>query len=237
MRALELETWVIEVLDRAAAGQPNEDFRIEFKSAWPDPVKAARRLAGHANAARGDRILWIIGVDDATGAVVGAKHEEMTKWWPVVESRFDEMAPALVRDMNVPHGGQTVTALLWETDRAPFVVKATQAGQVAREVPWRIGTRVEAARRQDLLRLLTPLTHLPDVEVIDGSIQNVRTKDRDAWWMLEIDLYITPRGRAVHFPLHKYGPRRLSSARTVFLNSTSSAISTTSPERTNRAER
>jgi hypothetical protein len=42
-----------------------EDDLIEFKRTWIKPHKAARRIAAHANAARGQDILWLIGVDPA----------------------------------------------------------------------------------------------------------------------------------------------------------------------------
>ena len=189
MRDIELETWVVGILDRAKAGQPNEDFKIEFKAEWPEEHhRAARRLAGHANAARGDRVLWLIGVDDK-GVVTGAKHEEFTAWWSKVQARFDEVAPTLVRDMNVAFDGHTVVALLFDTDRAPFVVNADQQqGAIQREIPWREGTKVLTARRQDVIRLLVPLVRLPEVEVIEVSLCAMKSEWRmkDEWWNLQL---------------------------------------------------
>jgi hypothetical protein len=56
MRISELEGRTLQLMDRLIAGQPIEDDRIELKRDWPDPVKAARILAGHANASLGERI-------------------------------------------------------------------------------------------------------------------------------------------------------------------------------------
>ena len=210
MRDIELETWVVGVLDRAKAGQPNEDFRIEFKAEWPKDIhKAARRLAGHANAAQGDRVLWVIGVED-NGVVVGAKQEDRATWWPKILARFDEVTPTMLRDMNIPYDGHTVVALLFETDRAPFVVKAEQQqGPIQREIPWREATEVRTARRQDLIRLLAPLVRLPEVELMEVSLTAMKSEWRmtEEWWSFKLVLFITPHREPVHFPLHKYRAR------------------------------
>jgi len=142
-----------------------------LKAAWPDPQKAARRIAGHANAARGAEILWLIGVDEARG-VVGAQANEMATWFPQVEANFDGLAPAHT-DLIVPTTGQSLVAVLFETERAPFVVKnpaygQTGGGPVELEVPWRDGTRVRSARRSEMVRLLSPLAELPSLDVETG---------------------------------------------------------------------
>ena len=65
LRSRELETRVIELVDLVLGGRRVEDDLIECKSEWPDPQKraAARQLAGHANKARDEPILWIIGLE------------------------------------------------------------------------------------------------------------------------------------------------------------------------------
>jgi hypothetical protein len=82
MRPHEIERWTLNVIDRVNARQPNEDQRVELKSEWIDPYKAARRIAGHANSAHGEPILWLIGVDEEDG-VVGANMVDLAgplKW-------------------------------------------------------------------------------------------------------------------------------------------------------------
>jgi len=59
----------IIVIDCVKKGQPNEDFLVELKRDWIEKGKAARRIAGHANAARGENILWLIGVDEKQGVI------------------------------------------------------------------------------------------------------------------------------------------------------------------------
>ena len=90
MKAHQIESWTLRVVERVEGHQPIEDSRIELKSIWPtDFSKAARRIAGHANAARGEPVLWLIGVDENTG-VHGANHEEFTDWYSRIKSQFDE---------------------------------------------------------------------------------------------------------------------------------------------------
>ena len=65
MRPAELEFWILGVADTVALGQQVEDARVECKRDWPDPgYRTARRLAGHLNAASGESVLWVIGVDE-----------------------------------------------------------------------------------------------------------------------------------------------------------------------------
>jgi hypothetical protein len=64
MKALSvLEAWAQEVVEKVAKKSLVEDDFIEFKRTWIKPHKAARRIAAHANVARGQDILWLIGVD------------------------------------------------------------------------------------------------------------------------------------------------------------------------------
>lgn len=100
MNSLQIESWALRVIDCVNASQSNEDFRVELKRELPEPNKIARRIAGHANAARGEPILWLIGVDQKDG-VVGADDKDLANWYPAVKSQFDEIAPALT-DLNVP---------------------------------------------------------------------------------------------------------------------------------------
>lgn len=175
MRLSDIEAWTHSIVEQVERRDPIEDSRIELKRTWPDdPSKAARRLAGHANAAYGEPILWIIGLDEDDG-IVGAERKEMADWMSGVESQFDGLAPS-IQDVVVPCESEVLVALLIDTERAPFVVKNPVAGQqgggpVALEVPWRAGTKVRSARRQDLLRILVPVSRLPNVQFVDAELQ------------------------------------------------------------------
>lgn len=191
MRSIQIESWALRVIDAVKQGQPNEDFLVELKREWPKAKsKVARQIAGHANAARGESILWLIGVD-GNGTVHGASADiDLANWYPSVGKYFDSFAPRLT-SLNISVDSLTVVALLFETDRFPFVVKnptynSPDGGPVEFEVPWRSGTRTRSARREDLIRLITPLIKKPKIEVLGGSLELCST-----YSLLTLDIYIT----------------------------------------------
>lgn len=190
VRSSELELWVLQALDRVAAGNRNEDNRVEFKGAWPtDQLRTARRLAGHANSAFGENILWIIGVDEGAG-VVGAPPQEVATWWAQVRSEFDGVAPEMIQNLAVPYRGLSVHALLFDTSRPPYTLRLNPSQTprfITRETPWREGNAVRSCTREDLLRLLVPVARNPHIEVIEGSF----TVTRESWRVL-LGLYVTP---------------------------------------------
>jgi hypothetical protein len=204
MRARDIEFWALNIIERVELKQRNEDTLVELKSEWIPPSKAARQIAGHANAARGEPILWLIGVDEKQG-VRGADLQELADWWKQVEVEFDGVAPTM-RDINVPWKGHTVAALLFETERAPFVVRnpahgKSGGGSVQREVPWREGTSTRSATRSDLMLLLSPLQRVPRCELLEGSLTlysgNYHGDDRAYHtWRLYLTLYMYPKNDA-----------------------------------------
>jgi hypothetical protein len=68
LRPQQLEARVIDLVDLVLAGGRIEDDLVECKSQWPDPQQrsSTRQLAGHANKAHDEPILWIIGIDEKT---------------------------------------------------------------------------------------------------------------------------------------------------------------------------
>lgn len=160
-----LESRVRDLVEHAQAGKPLEDSLVELKREWPGPAKASRRIAAHANAARGEEIIWIIGIDEKSGRVHGVEPEELANWWPQVQNRFDEDVAPEMRHIFVstPHG--RLAALAFDTDRGPYVIKVSQ-DPVTREVPWRDGTRTRTARRSELLKVLLPAASVPTAAVV-----------------------------------------------------------------------
>jgi len=170
MRRIEIESLALSVIDRALKGQPAEDLRAELKTTFIEAKKAARRIAAHANAAGGEPVLWLIGVDEATPAVPGVNAENFADWWSSVKSCFDGAYPH-VDHLAFEYDGQSVVALLFETDLAPFVVKVQDGGgPVSREVPWREGTSVDSATRLQLIRLLVPVVRSPKLEIVKAHL-------------------------------------------------------------------
>jgi hypothetical protein len=149
------------------AGQGNEDSFVEYKRDLPaDPKKAARQIAGICNAARGGEALWVVGVDEKAGQIVGAPGSETQAWWPSVEKWFDELAPEM-RQIVVPVDDKIVVGLFFSTDRAPYVVRTDgHEGGVQREVPWRAGLSTRSAKRHELMKILMPSVALPPMEII-----------------------------------------------------------------------
>jgi hypothetical protein len=198
----QIEDWAYRIIEGVGKRQPSEDSRVELKAEWPDPIKAARRIAGHANASSGGPILWLIGVNEQRG-VVGAAVEELSTWFARVKAQFEELAPVLM-DVNVPVGDLTVVALLFETDRVPYVVKNSAGGPVQFEVPWREATSIRSARRSDLIRVLSPLRALPEIEVLRAELEATRA-GKHLNWILDVDFYISvDAGHQVDIPYHRY---------------------------------
>lgn len=213
MDAAQAEAWTLDVVDRVQKGEPTEDTRVELKSEWIDPASAARRLGGHANAAAGEHLLWIFGLDEDRG-VVGATKKELSNWWPQVQSCFDGFAPKLVHDLATRAQWETIVALQFDTDRAPYVVTNPRYGRkgggpVEREVPWREATGTQSARREDLIRILEPVRRLPDVELLAGGlnlkVREQEPEERPTWQgRVHLQLYVVPFGRErVVIPYHR----------------------------------
>jgi hypothetical protein len=161
----DVERWTLSVVEGLLRGDRSEDSRVEFKRELRDDfLKLARRLAGHANAARGEPILWVVGVDEdkrqLTSAVLPT---DAANLWQQVWSKFDGPHPEVV-DVHVEFGGATLLALGFNCERVPYVV---QTGKDAPrlELPWREGTRVDSATRSQLIRVMLPAAKAPTVEV------------------------------------------------------------------------
>lgn len=219
-RPRQLEYRALTLLDALAAGQPlaNADPQAALFRAWPGPPRqAARRLAAQANAARGRDVLWLIGVEPATGAVRGADRGRFDDWLAGLLPFFDGLAPS-VTAFNVPAGSRQgklppkqVVALHVETDRAPFVIRGGgRAGTM--EVPWLDAGRSEVrpAGRIDLIRLLSPLHDLPQLDILEAELTFYKNPhptyaSKAAFrWTFDGSIYVMPRAddRMV-VPLHR----------------------------------
>ena len=208
MRIHEIENWALGVVDRVTKRQPVEDSRIEVKAEWPKDVrKAARRIAGHANAAGGEPVLWLVGVDEKKGSVPGVDFAESATWYSGVRACFDELAPEPL-SINMPIGEKTVAVFYFETDRAPYVIKNAEGGAVQREVPWREATGIRSATRSQLLRILSPLQLLPDVEVVGAFLiagnQHASDGVNYMQWEAAMALFMTqPAQQQTVIPSHR----------------------------------
>ena len=166
-----LEARVQAFVEACVAGRPIEDDRVELKTAWPTNAhKTARQIAAHANASRGESILWIIGLDERRQVVNEVDGVVIANWWPPIAKVFDGVAPE-VRTLVVPVGnGHRVTALKFDTSRGPYVVKTEGDNPVSREVPWRAANGTRSAYRHELLRSLIEEAQAPELELVTGSL-------------------------------------------------------------------
>lgn len=186
MRAIDLEARVITAVDQIRAGQPVEHDFIECKRDWPRENKA-RQLAGSLNRAGGDPVIYIIGIDEGTGAIFDVPATEVSDWWTQITSKFDQTPPEMIRHMPVHIGdnGEHVVAVAFASDRAPYVVR-TGNPNPSLEVPIREGTHTRTARRDELLRLLIPTVSVPStvmlkagfrLDRVETAIHGVRSTD------------------------------------------------------------
>lgn len=164
-----------EVEQSRKKNRGDEDLFVELKSELPDADrKTARRIAALCNAARGDEVVWIIGIDGKDGTVQGLESTDLQAWWPKIEGFFDEVTPEM-RDIIVyVADGQAVIGLFFTTDRAPYVIKQAGGDPTDFEVPWRAATRTRSAKRRELLQILIPAVSLPEIEVLNYEIRATR---------------------------------------------------------------
>jgi hypothetical protein len=166
MRPLALEARVLAAVEARRSGSSPEDDFTECKRQWPEPT-AARQLAALANRAAGEPIVYIIGLDDKSGAVVDPGPTDPADWWTTMQKQFDEVTPDWLIHLSVPVAdGEYVQAIAFDTSRVPYVLK-TPTG---RDVPMREGTRTRSASRRELLRLLLPSIHTPSGIILSARV-------------------------------------------------------------------
>ena len=176
-------------------------------ASWPGPpLAAARRLAAHANEARGRDLLWLIGVRN--GKPTSAEASGLGAWMAGLTRYFDGLAPRVVA-YNVPagrdHRGRPlqVVALHIETERAPFVIRSA-GDRPSFEVPWFDPSdgAVRSAGRMELIRLLAPLQELPRFEVLEAELTfyhnpHAGSSSKTLYrWTLDGSIYVVPAGDA-----------------------------------------
>jgi hypothetical protein len=202
LKEADLENRVLRIVDRVLRGEPVESSCVELKTIWMPPKEAARAIGAMCNAAGGEPVLFLVGVDEKSASIPGVPVAELADWWARVQREFDREAPGLEKSLAVHIAGATVMALLFDTTRAPFVVNnpvngLTGSGPVKFEVPWREGNATRSARREDLIRLLVPAVKLPELEVIDADAMFY--SDGGAVWNISatLEVYAIARVRTI----------------------------------------
>jgi len=185
-----IEAKVVAAVQQVLTGGKIEDDRVECKAELMPPDQV-RQLAAAANAALGDDILWIVGLDEKAQRLVPLDTQvDLANWWAQVERNFDDgVAPQLL-SIRVPVAAGSVLALHFQTDRAPYVVKTTKGGSPEREVPWRDGSRTRSAKRHELLRLLIPSATVPNVQVINCTAEITSNAEGRLLFNGQIEFYV-----------------------------------------------
>jgi hypothetical protein len=202
----EIEAWARQVIASTESGAHFEDGLVELKSDWPaSDFEAARQLAAQANAVAGNPILWLIGVKQGKG-VVGISPRDLAQWWPQVRRHFDKSAPRLLADRILEYSGARAVALMFDPSEPPYVIvypPGDSAGKkaISREVPWREGTAMRSADREDLLRILAPVGLVPEIRIITGLMNILQAQEKVAGaatpnkltWYLRTRIFVQPR--------------------------------------------
>lgn len=205
MHPTALEAKVRELIDRVIHRQPVEASHVEIKREWPDANKAARHIAGLCNAARGAPVIWIVGLDEKTGAVT-TPSAEFANMWSAIRGEFDGEAPSVIHNLPIRLDCHTVVALLFDASRAPFVVRnvahnAPGGGPVTHEVPWREGNAIRTARRHELIRMLAQAVHVPSIEVLNATASYYPGRDHECLdGVIGIEVYVETENTAVIVP-------------------------------------
>jgi hypothetical protein len=170
LRRVQVEVRALQIVEAVLAGGRVEDDLVECKGDWPTE-RHVRQLAAHANAARGEPIIWLIGVDEKTHQVTRPRDIDPADWWAAISKRFDEVFPELLHVTLHIDAAKTVTALAFTTDQAPYVITTgADEGRVEREVPIRVATGTRSAHRHDLLRMLAPAMTVPQAFPIEVDL-------------------------------------------------------------------
>src|SRR2546430_8659587 len=109
-RAL-IEATVVSAVETVLAGGSVEDERIECKSILLSPENA-RQLAGSANAALGEDIIWIVGVDETAKTLVPLNSTiDLADWTARLTRAFDDNIAPDLTSLWVPVPNGTVLAV------------------------------------------------------------------------------------------------------------------------------
>lgn len=211
MTPRDVEVWAGQVLEEIAAGRTIEDTLVELKAEWPtNHLKTARRIAAHANAARGETILWLFGASDKDGgSIPGVNPTEFQNWWGQVRKIFNEDFPVPI-ERRVIYGKLQVMAVAFLTNLAPYVITVPEKEVgFSREVPFREGQDTKSATRSQLVRILAPVNRLPLIEILTCSAtvgigQPGGTDDWSYSWSLDAKLFIAqPADQHTTLATHK----------------------------------
>lgn len=175
---------MLQVVEIVLSGAKVEDARVELKTIWPtDHARAARQIAGLANASGGSDVIWVVGVDEDAHEVRTPQPVELQNWWGAVRRRFAEVAPEMPSLVVPVSPQQSVTALKFDTSRTPYLVTTDGLRGVDREVPWREGNATRSAHRHEVLRTVVEAARIPHIEPVGAWIEFSEVAEHPDGWV------------------------------------------------------
>jgi hypothetical protein len=186
-----LENQAHLLIESVLAGNRSEDDHWEIKRQWPSPDTCYRSLAAQANAARGEPIKWLIGLDEKNKSFTDVGESELANWYPQLVKHFEDgVAPQLMCSRRVNHDSKHLFAAQFATDEAPYVTRIPDGDRY--EVPWRQGNGTRSAKRRELLQILLPTTSIPIHEPILASLGAIPKGDKHIWTLTAV-VYVAAR--------------------------------------------
>jgi hypothetical protein len=193
---------VYDLVKRGQNHQVTEDDNVELKSVWPhgdDLVRAVRQIAGCCNAVRGGDFYLLIGVQENTFQVIGAKDDEVSDWWKAARVMFYGIVPRFTTNAVPFPGDKSVVALVFDTSSPPYMVHNTwlnkpgQKGDIWYEIPWRQANGGRSATREEILSLLCSFESTPESEIVGCVLTYDSTRSAGIFLSLELVVYLVPR--------------------------------------------
>lgn len=209
-----IQAKIYDIIARGLNGQIVESDNVECKAAFPegdDKERAIRQIGGCMNAALGNDVFFLVGVQERTFAVVGANEHELANWWNGAASMFAPDSVPRYATHVVSYDGKSVVALVFDSSAPPYLVKnqwwgkQNQKSDIKYEVPWREGNRARTATRQDMLKMFLAVEKTPDCEVLAVDLRC----GPDSWAggpasSLSAAFYVVPRSsERIVLPWHQ----------------------------------
>lgn len=193
------EAIAIQAARNALDGRTVEDRRVELKSELPEPEAAARQVAALLNALRGERGVWVVGVNEKQRSLVPVEAtQDLASWRDGFVRHYELPAPNFENFIVQFNGDSQLLVLVFEQERLPCVVKnpvygKPGGGNVELEVPWRYGNSTRSAKRSELLSLLYWSPPIPSVVFEGASVSmDFNNHNQQAWLKCEALAYVVP---------------------------------------------
>lgn len=202
MERKEVEKRVQQIARRVLNGYQIEESKEEVK--WKLCTKTqykdwAYKIAGMANAALGEPIIWVVGIRENPPGIQSIKNVNLASWEARIKACFEDGKAPAVKSQNIDYEGHTLVALVFDTRESPFVVKYQRGSFPEYIVPWYGTTGKTTATRSNLLDMLE-LRRQPIIERVKGVVHALRYANNRWKWGFEFEFFIDPKPISVTIP-------------------------------------